>query len=175
MTVGPWKPINLHTYKTRIVELHIRSEISELLDVNMTVDFTLSDTTPAFGSLIIKNCKQRNIFDESELMIYEGHARREFYFGPGVLDLWYPVGYGQQPSYTVEVQITDRVIVLTQSHVLFLLIELQDGNLLDVKSQKIAFRRVRVVQEKLVDQGGLSFLFEINNVRVFCGGISTVL
>jgi len=29
---------------------------------------------------------------------------------------------------------------------------------------------VRVVEEKLVDQPGLTWLFEINNVRIFCGG-----
>jgi hypothetical protein len=26
------------------------------------------------------------------------------------------------------------------------------------------------VQDKLVDQEGLTFLFEINNIRIFCGG-----
>lgn len=27
------------------------------------------------------------------------------------------------------------------------------------------------MQEKLVDQEGLTFLFEINNIRIFCGGM----
>jgi len=51
-----------------------------------------------------------------------------------------------------------------------LIVFLKDGKALDFKVQKIAFRRAQVVQEKLVDQEGLSFLFEINNVRIFCGG-----
>lgn len=37
---------------------------------------------------------------------------------------------------------------------------------------KIAFRRARVVQDQLIDQEGLTFLFEINNIRIFCGGLS---
>lgn len=45
--------------------------------------------------------------------------------------------------------------------------------MLDTKSLKIAFRRARVVQEKILDQEGLTFLFEINNVRIFCGGPSS--
>ena len=35
---------------------------------------------------------------------------------------------------------------------------------------KVAFRNVKLVQEPLVDQEGTSFLFEINGIRVFCGG-----
>jgi beta-mannosidase len=46
----------------------------------------------------------------------------------------------------------------------------QNGTIMDKKTEKIAFRRARVVQEKLVDQEGLTFLFEINNIRIFCGG-----
>ncbi len=41
---------------------------------------------------------------------------------------------------------------------------------MDTASQKVAFRRVRVVEEKLEDEDGLTFLFEVNNIRVFCGG-----
>lgn len=46
----------------------------------------------------------------------------------------------------------------------------QEGNILDTKTQKVSFRRVRVVQEPLVDQEGLTFLFEVNNIKIFCGG-----
>jgi len=47
---------------------------------------------------------------------------------------------------------------------------LKHGNVLDKKTDKVAFRRALVVQDKLIDQEGLTFLFEINNVRIFCGG-----
>ena len=36
--------------------------------------------------------------------------------------------------------------------------------------ERIAFRRAQVVQTKLIDEEGLTFLFEINNIRIFCGG-----
>lgn len=47
----------------------------------------------------------------------------------------------------------------------------QDGNRLDAKMQITAFRRVRVVEDPLEDAEGLTWLFEINNIRVFCGGM----
>jgi len=40
-----------------------------------------------------------------------------------------------------------------------------------MRTQSVSFRRVRVVQEPLVDQEGLTFLFEVNNIRIFCGGM----
>lgn len=43
--------------------------------------------------------------------------------------------------------------------------------LLDKKTKKIGFRRVRIVEEKLLDQEGLTFLFEVNNIKIFCGGM----
>ena len=42
--------------------------------------------------------------------------------------------------------------------------------MLDKKEQKFGFRRAVVVQDELIDQEGRTFLFEINGVRVFCGG-----
>lgn len=43
------------------------------------------------------------------------------------------------------------------------------------QTEKIGFRRALVVQEPLVDQEGLTFLFEINNIRIFCGGMRLLL
>jgi beta-galactosidase/beta-glucuronidase len=48
----------------------------------------------------------------------------------------------------------------------------QKGKVLDAITEKVSFRRARVVQDKMVDQEGLTFLFEINNIRIFCGGRS---
>ena len=41
---------------------------------------------------------------------------------------------------------------------------------MDVQEKRVGFRRVRVVQDELEGQPGHSFLFEVNNVRIFCGG-----
>ena len=46
----------------------------------------------------------------------------------------------------------------------------QQGNAVDSRTEKIGFRRALVVEDKLIDQDGLTFLFEINNIRIFCGG-----
>ena len=50
------------------------------------------------------------------------------------------------------------------------ILHVKQGHMLDKKIERIAFRRVQIVEEKLVDQEGLTFLFEVNNIRIFCGG-----
>ncbi|KAG6855147.1 hypothetical protein C0991_006076 [Blastosporella zonata] len=152
MTVGPWKPISLQSYETRIVDLDIRTDVSEALDVKLTADLALSDSPNGSASFVLK-AADGSVVASTTATIDAGHAKVAFEFPAGKIDLWYPVGYGKQPLYTVEAKVSNEA-----------------NEILDTKTLRIAFRRARVVQDKLIDQEGLTFLFEINNVRIFCGG-----
>jgi beta-mannosidase len=44
----------------------------------------------------------------------------------------------------------------------------------DSKSQTLDLRRLRILQHPLKHAEGTSFLFEINNVRIFCGGANWI-
>ncbi|CAA7259722.1 unnamed protein product [Cyclocybe aegerita] len=153
MTIGPWKPIKLETYKTRITDLDIRSLVSETLDVNLTANIAFSDEYPGFASFTLKKPDGSVEIASEKIPISSGTAKAPFQWKAGELQLWYPVGYGAQPLYTVEVVLFDP-----------------NGTVLDRKTHKTAFRRAVIVQDKLLGQDGLTFLFEINNVRIFCGG-----
>ncbi|KIL89233.1 hypothetical protein FAVG1_07627 [Fusarium avenaceum] len=61
--------------------------------------------------------------------------------------LWYPFLYGEQHLYLVEVSIPGQT-----------------------RSQKLGVRKLRLLQHPLKDQPGTSFIFELNNIRLFCGG-----
>lgn len=153
MTVGPWKQIVLHTYHHRISDVDIRSQVSQSLAVKLTAELTFSERELGFASFILKAPDGSVEASVNKISTDTGRCKVTFEWAPGKLDLWYPVGYGTQPMYAVEVELTS-----------------ESGQVLDTKSLKIAFRRARVVQEKILDQEGLTFLFEINNVRIFCGG-----
>jgi beta-mannosidase len=121
MTVGPWKPITLHSYNIRITDVNVRSKVSESLDVQVTIDFSLSLATSGYASIVLKCLDSDKRLAEKFVKINEVHGKAEFYFAPGVVDLWYPVGYGKQPMYTVEVQIENTVAsasVYTFAHVI---------------------------------------------------------
>ncbi|KAJ7937095.1 glycoside hydrolase family 2 protein [Mycena leptocephala] len=152
MTTGPWKPISLHCYENRITDLDVRAQVSESLEVNLTAK-VLFEKQQGYASFVLKRPDGSVEVSSPKMSTDGGVGEVSFSFPSGQLQLWYPINYGEQPLYTVEVDITDL-----------------KGNVLATRTQKIGLRRVRIVQEKLLDQDGLTFLFEVNNIRIFCGG-----
>jgi beta-mannosidase len=98
------------------------------------------------------------------------------------VQLWWPVCYGDQTLYDVEVRLEGdvRPLSVVQIHCSLTSylphIRLQDTQVLDRASKRVGFRRVELVQEVLSKSDrygkGTSFLFEVNGVRVFIGGSS---
>lgn len=173
MTVGPWKDVSLHSYGARISEFRVDTSVSGDLAAATDVKFEVSDTVGSYkASVRVNKPDGALIIGASDITVKNGVGEAHFSGSPGTFDLWYPVGYGKQPIYTVELSIADAVSApwtsgidsLTVSH-------LQQGSIVDRKVQKIGYRRVEVVQEKLKDEEGHSFLFEVNGIRIFCGGI----
>ncbi|KAI0089166.1 glycoside hydrolase family 2 protein [Irpex rosettiformis] len=152
MTVGPWKPISLETYSARITDIDIRVNIADNFDAKVDVNFTLSVNDPVVASISIKNPAGIRVIGRPDTPV-QGQTLINFGFSKGAYDLWWPVGYGDQPLYTAEIVVTDG-----------------QGKVLDKREQKFGFRRAAVVQDKLIDQEGRTFLFEINGIRIFCGG-----
>lgn len=120
MTTGPWKPIHLESYAHRIDGVDIRSNVSETLDVKLsayvcidgsqlshfagTSPLSLSITLKDPDGLILK-AMDRILLDKT------GCATAAWEYPAGELKLWYPVGYGKQPLYTIEFVLLDEVRV----------------------------------------------------------------
>ncbi|KAL9100911.1 MAG: hypothetical protein Q9163_003771 [Psora crenata] len=66
--------------------------------------------------------------------------------------LWYPRRYGEQPLY----HLTGTALTKGQTR--------------DTLTKRVGLRRVRLVQRKLHGAAGTSFMFEVNNIPIFCGG-----
>lgn len=109
MTVGPWKPIRLETYSTRISDLDIRIDITEDLAAVINVAFTLTSSDKCVASVQIKKPNGGLLIGGSNIPVTTGSKQTEFKCSAGTYDLWWPVGYGAQPLYTVEVKIADEV------------------------------------------------------------------
>ncbi|KAF7332163.1 Beta-mannosidase B [Mycena kentingensis (nom. inval.)] len=152
-TTGPWKPIYLHTYDNRLSDIDIRSRVSETLAVGVSARFTFDKDADGSASFLLKRPDGTVEISRNGLSMNDGAVDIELSFTEGQLQLWYPVGYGAQPLYTAEVTITNAA-----------------GKVLDTAHHKIGFRRVEVIEEPLADQPGLTFLFAVNGIRIFCGG-----
>lgn len=111
MTVGPWKPIKLHTYDVYLADVNIRSVVSEALDVKISVDLLLSDKVSSLASVTLRNPRGDVVCTERNIKVESGNARAEFKFSSGELELWYPVHCGKQPLYSIGVAVSDTVSI----------------------------------------------------------------
>ncbi|KAI9868222.1 MAG: Beta-mannosidase B [Trichoglossum hirsutum] len=148
LTCGPWRPINLEVYQSRIADLYFTTTVKKSLksaEMVVKADIEGSAAIVKFDILL----KDRVISTET-VEVSRGTATATFLtHNP---ELWYPAGYGMQPLYTL----TARLLAGNEE--------------VDVDSKRFGLRRVNVVQRKLADAPGMTFFFEINNIPIFCGG-----
>ncbi len=109
MTAGPWKPIRLETYATRIADLDIRPRVNVELGATIDIAFELSREDHSIASVRVKDSEGKVVVEQSDLPIKSQRAEAHFKLSPGVPELWYPVGYGKQPIYSVDLEIKDKV------------------------------------------------------------------
>ena len=110
MTVGPWKPIYLHTYTHRIADLRISSNVSEDLSVTGQVTFDL-DGPVKEGLQVTASIKAAS---GTQLVAQELSAdagKFEFSLKPEEVELWFPIGYGKPALHTFTVALRDQVCV----------------------------------------------------------------
>ena len=110
MTVGPWRPIYLHAYDIRIAEVWANAIVSEKLEPRLDLSFDLAGdqfTGSIQVSLRGPNCV--GIRQIPGIRVAGGKGSTNFTFGDDEIELWYPVGYGKQPLYEIEVVAVDDV------------------------------------------------------------------
>ncbi|KAG8945738.1 hypothetical protein FRC04_000597 [Tulasnella sp. 424] len=163
MTVGPWRPIYLRTYSAAIESLTVQAKVDQNLNMSLNASARLCETSVGARSAsfvlidsegkVVKSSSLELL--ETEPPTYETHLSWDF--AKDETELWWPVNYGHQTLYTLRSRIHAK-----------------DGTILDEKSKRVGFRRVQLIQEPLVDAPGTTFLFEVNNQRIFLGGSNWV-
>ncbi|ULH16984.1 hypothetical protein MF271_17550 (plasmid) [Deinococcus sp. KNUC1210] len=166
LTCGPWKPVTLSGYTLRLTDVYLPGEVApDLKTAFLPVKVTLSGAVPAntdFGGAaptarVQLQAELRGPDDQvlqtAELAVQE---HTETLFEIQDPQLWYPSGQGGQPLYTVVVRLTCGDRLLSEVHT------------------RTGLRRLRVVQEPVVGEPGLSFTFEVNNTPIFIGGANWI-
>ncbi|RAL67969.1 hypothetical protein DID88_008693 [Monilinia fructigena] len=148
MTCGPWRPINLELFSSRISDVYFTSNVDKALkaaelvakadieggDSKVRFDITLDGELIATKTVTSSKC----------------HASHTFTIEDPAL--WFPIRYGKQPLYDLTATI------------------LHNGASISAGAKKFGLRRVELVQDPLIGQPGTSFFFRINNIPIFCGG-----
>jgi beta-mannosidase len=168
MTVGPWKDVVLETYDYRIDNVRINADVvktggfeagaevvgnpADGVYEKCTLEVAGYDVFPAApeGSQVIYTLTD----SDGDCKLQVGSHESSWELGNSVKP-WYPINYGEQPLYSLQVSLRSA-----------------EGETLAFTRQRVAFRHVEVIQEPLPEDvgGGSTFLFEVNGIRIFCGG-----
>jgi beta-mannosidase len=148
MTCGPWRPINLEVFSSRISDLYFTTNVDKSLksaEFVAKADIEGTATEVRFDiSLDGKDIASKSV------KASKGHATHTFNIKDP--ELWFPIRYGKQPLYTITATLS------------------QTAGEIDTQSKKFGLRRAELVQKSLIDQPGTSFFFQVNNIPIFCGG-----
>ena len=148
MTCGPWRPIELEIYTSRLVDLYFTCDIDKSLKSAEVV--AKVDVEGEASEVRVEISTEGKSVGSATVKVQDGFATTTFRVQDP--DLWYPATYGGQPLYTLTATLTSE----NQVH--------------DKASKRFGLRRAEVIQQKLDDAPGTTFFFEINNIPVFCGG-----
>jgi len=151
LTCGPWRPIWLETFTTRISDLACQVEIdTNLSSARVTAIVDYEGITP-------DDIELRLLSHDGSLVEEQIVTTSSAMFVVQKPELWYPVGNGAQPLYSITA--TART---------------QDGTILCTSSKRLGIRLVELIQRPLKHAPGTTFFFRINNVPIFCRGADWV-
>lgn len=149
MTCGPWRPVNLEVYESRVTDLFVEVDVEDSLrGAKVVAHAAVEGNAPKLRFNI--SLGDKSVSSET-VSVKDGGASATFKVQNP--ELWYPIRHGRQPLYTIKATLLDNGSAET-----------------DASVKKIGLRKVELIQRPLVDQPGTSFFFQVNNIPIFCGG-----
>ncbi|OAQ62945.1 beta-mannosidase [Pochonia chlamydosporia 170] len=148
LTCGPWRPVNLEVYESRITDMHSEIDVEDSLKSAKVVAHAAVEGS---ASHVRFNISLNNKIVSSETVNVK-HGEAVATFKVQNPELWYPIRYGKQPLYTIKATL------------------LEGSTEADTATKKIGLRKVELIQRPLKDQPGTTFFFQVNNIPIFCGG-----
>jgi beta-mannosidase len=149
LTCGPWRPINLEVFSSRLSDLYFTSNIDKSLKHAVLVvkaDIEGSASEVQFDLMLDGQQVASQMVNADN-----GHATHTFEIQNPAL--WFPIRYGEQPLYTITATLLQNGIA--EVHTV---------------SKKLGLRRAELIQRPMTGQPGTTFFFQINNIPIFCGG-----
>jgi beta-mannosidase len=188
LDAGPWRAVRLETYAARIAEIDCPVEVAaDLATATLPVRVAVEAPHPPAPSPTPGRGRELTI--RLDLLGPDGAALAavtipveqdiaQHTFTVESPQLWWPSGYGAQPLYRLvatlqsageQRPIGDGIDDQGQSAVGGRRSAVEDSRAL-----RIGLRRLRLVQEPVEGQPGTTFMFEVNNTPIYCGGANWI-
>ncbi|MEZ4726234.1 MAG: hypothetical protein R3E79_03760 [Caldilineaceae bacterium] len=155
LTAGPWRAVRLEAYRARIADLHCPSTVAADLQSAILPVQVMLEGAPAGATMTLALHDPTGAVVETVNLPVTGE-RISHTFTVTAPHLWWPRGYGEQALYRVTATLAVGETELHQQTV------------------RLGLRRLRLRQEPLANEPGTTFLFDINNTPIFCGGANWI-
>ena len=112
VTCGPWRPVRLECYRARIVDLYPQLYFDDgMQNVTVQIDFDIEGTVreAAHAVFDILDSVDGTVIAKGEQLCDKNHCRIQCTLEIAKIKLWWPNGWGDQPLYTVKVELLDEV------------------------------------------------------------------
>jgi len=111
MTAGPWRPIRLETYTYRIDDIRIDSDLigPEYKTATLKAKVELAESSASIDGFeykaVLKTSEGRKVKEET----LDLRKTLDWKFEQGEVDSWWPIHYGKQPLYQLEITLSAKV------------------------------------------------------------------
>lgn len=110
MTVGPWKPVRLETYTYRFDDVRVDTDLHgpdfDTASLSAAVAY-VGASLPAKSSIkaTLKDARGQSIKEET----IQCDKKLHWNFEKGTVEGWYPIHYGSQPLYQLDLALLSPV------------------------------------------------------------------
>ncbi|KAL3452127.1 glycoside hydrolase superfamily [Aspergillus insuetus] len=147
---GPWKPIYLEVYQSRIADLSIKTRLTP--DNKEATLHVVLDIEGNAGYARIDIEREGIVVESRAIDVSSSKSTTIRIPKP---NLWWPWTLGAQNLYTARATLFTSKDSTTE---------------LDTKVKRFGIRKIELVQQPLHGQDGTSFFFRVNGVRIFATG-----
>jgi beta-mannosidase len=175
MAAGPWRAVRLEAYSARIAEIECPAEVgadlaSATLPVRAQVELApgAPDTDLSLRLDLLGPAGEQ--IATATVPVADGAAQHTFHIDAP--QLWWPHGYGEQPF----PRLVATLLLWGVGYGVLASVSPPPNPQLprDQRELRLGLRRLRLVQEPLEHEPGTTFLFEVNNTPIYCGGANWI-
>ncbi|SPN99299.1 related to beta-mannosidase [Cephalotrichum gorgonifer] len=156
LSCGPYREIRLESYSSMVYDVFASATVAEdLQQATLDVSWSAIFDQDVEVDVTVISPSQHTFHSLSTLAA--GDTDGKVTFDIPQPELWCPVGHGPQPLYTVEVRVRS-----------------QNGDTAHAITTAVGIRRIRLMQEPLLNEPGTSFFVEVNNQPVYILGTNYI-
>lgn len=159
LTVGIWRPVSIVGYEgVRINNVRVRTRLSEenrKARVSLAVEINKFLSRSACFDLDVRvTAGNKAVFNKTfKLSLDKAKQTRQISFDVASPLLWWPNGTGEPNLYELNLEIKNG-----------------EKAVLDARSEKFGIREIALIQEKDKKEGGTTFTFAVNGIKIFAKG-----